>query len=114
MLFNAYRTYPFTADYYSYVLETTAGEQGQVVDRIYTQTPTEIKLSLTTSYIGDLLIFTKSKMQLDGKIKNLRDKNGVEIYDDGEWEITQTQPLTNAMGFVTGYRYRAQIIAGNV
>jgi len=112
MLFNTYKTYPYTADYYSY--ETITSADGTVTTKRYTTLPEKVKLSVTTSYIGNLIIFTKTKMQLSGKILNLTDKNNVEIYEDGQWEITQTQPITSPLGIVSGYRYKAKLIGGNV
>jgi hypothetical protein len=112
MLFSAYKSYPYSAEYYSYTIITSA--DGTVSEKRYSVNPEIIKLSLTTSYIGDLILFSKSKMQLEGKLKNVTDKNGIEIYQDGEWQITQTQPMTSPVGLVTGYRYKARLIGGNV
>jgi hypothetical protein len=112
MLFNTYKNYPYTADYYSYTIITST--DGTVSEKRYATIPEQIKISVTTSYIGDLVIFSKNKMQLEGRLKNLRDKNDVEIYQDGEWQITQTQPMTSPVGLVTGYRYKARLIGGNV
>jgi hypothetical protein len=112
MLFNTYKTYPYTVDYYSYTIITSA--DGTVTTKRYVTIPEQIKLSVTTSYIGDLVIFSKNKMQLEGILKNLKDKNNVEIYEGGEWQITQTQPMTSPVGLVIGYRYKARLIGGNV
>lgn len=112
MLFNIYKTYPYTVDYYSYTIITSA--DGTVTTKRYATIPEQIKVSVTTSYIGDLIIFTNKKLQFEGKLKNIVDKNGNQIYDNGEWQITQTQPMTSAVGLVTGYRYKAELIAGNV
>lgn len=112
MLFHTYKNYPYTADYYSY--ETITSADGTVTTKRYTTVPEQVKLSVTTSYIGDLVIFTKTKMQLAGRLMNLTDKNNTEIYENGEWEITQTQPITSPVGIVNGYRYKARLIGGNV
>lgn len=113
MLFNTYKTYPYSADYYGYSVISNPTDPDQT-SKVYTSIPTSVRLSVTTSYIGNLIIFTKTKMQLSGKILNLRDKNDVEIYEDGQWEITQTQPITSPLGIVSGYRYKAKLIGGNV
>lgn len=112
MLFNAYRTYPYTADYYSYTLITSA--DGTVTERRYTTIPTEIKVAISTSFIGDLVIITKEKLQKNARLSNLVDRNDNQIYPGATWEITQTMPRTNPVGFVEGYKYKAKIISGDI
>jgi len=112
MLFSTYKTYPYTADYYSYVQITSA--DGTVTENRYATVPVEIKISVSTSFIGNLILMTKQKLQFAGKISNVRDKNGNQIYQDGVWEIDQTMPVTSPLGLVEGYKYRAKIISGAV
>ncbi len=111
---NLLKQYPFTGDYYSYVIETTAGEQAQITERVYTTTPTEVKMALSVNLLGELLIDSQSKMQLNGLLKNIRDINGEEIYQAGEWEIIQTSPILSTIGTKEGYQYRADLIAGEI
>lgn len=112
MLFNSYKTYPYTADYYSYEVITSA--DGTVSEKRYSTIPEQIKASVSTSFIGDLVIVTTSKLQNVGKIQNLLDRNGKEIYEDGVWEIKSTQPIVSSIGFVQGYKYKAKLISGDV
>lgn len=112
MIFNAYRSYPYTADYYAYTQITSA--DGTVVENRYNTVPQQVKMSISTSYIGDLIIITNSKLQIEGKISNVKDRNGNFIYLNGIWEISQTQPRTNPLGFVEGYKYKAKLISGAV
>jgi hypothetical protein len=112
MLFSAYKAFPYVADYYSYTIITSA--DGTVSEKRYSTIPVQIKMQASSSYIGDLIISTDAKLQKDGKISNLRDKNGAEIYQDGVWQISQTQPRTNSLGLVEGYRYKARIISGDI
>lgn len=112
MLFDAYKTYPYTVDYYNYTFITSA--DGTVTERRYQTIPTEIKVAISTSFIGDLIIITKEKLQKNGRLSNLVDRNDNQIYPDATWEITQTMPRTNPVGFVEGYKYKAKIISGDV
>jgi hypothetical protein len=112
MLFSAYKSYKYTADYYSYVELISA--DGTVIEKRYSTIPVEIKTSVSTNFIGDLILMTKQKLQIAGKIANVRDKNGNEIYENGVWEIDQTMPITSPVGLVEGYKYRAVIISGEV
>lgn len=112
MLFNTYKSYPFSADYYSYTLITSA--DGTVTERRYATIPVVIKANVSTSYSGELIIITKEKLQKSGYLKNVKDRNGNEIYVNGVWEITQTMPTTLAVGLVEAYKYRAKIISGDV
>lgn len=113
MIFNGIKNYYYTADYYSYVVLPPA--EGSNVDiRDYSDIPESFKLSLTTSFIGDLVIMTSKKMQIEGYISNLLDKNGEQVFQDGLWRITQTQPVLNALGFAEGFKYKAKILSGNI
>ncbi len=112
MLFNAYKAYKYSADYYGYVEITSA--DGTVTERRYSTVPLEIKITVSTSFIGNLILMTKQKLQFAGRLANVRDKNGNPIYEDGVWEIDQTMPITSPVGLVEGYKYRAFLIEGAI
>lgn len=112
MLFNTYKRYNYEIDVYGYILVTSA--DGTVTTREYDVVPTTHFVQITTSFIGDLVILSGSKFQKDSYIQNLRDRNGNEIYPDGVWQISSTQPITNAVGLIEGYKYKAKIIDGEV
>jgi hypothetical protein len=112
MLFNAYKRYNYQVDIYGYILITSA--DGTVTTRQYDVVPTTHNVQIATSFIGDLIILSNSKFQKNAYIQNLRDRNGNEIYPDGIWQISSTQPVTNALGLVEGYKYKAKIIDGEV
>lgn len=106
------RQYYFLADYYSYTLVTSA--DGSVTTERYVTVPQQVALDLQINITGDLVIDSQSKMQINGYIKMLLDRAGDEIYEGGEWQIVQTQPLIDSLGYKDGYRYRAKIIAGDI
>lgn len=106
------KQYPYIGDYYGYEKVTSA--DGSVTENVYTEVPTQVKLSLSVNLLGDLIIDSESKMQLVGYLRNIVDINGDEIYQDGLWEIFQTAPLLSGIGTKEGYRYRAKLIGGNV
>ena len=107
---NLTKQYPFTGDYYSYTLITSA--DGTVTTKRYTTIPTEVKMALSINLLGELVIDSPTKMQLDGKLKNVVDKNGEEIYEAGEWQIGRVAPNLSALGTKEDYRYYAKIIGG--
>jgi hypothetical protein len=109
---NTTKQYPYLGDYYSYTVVTSA--DGLVSNNVYTTIPTEVPMQLSVNLLGDLVVESPTKMQLNGYIKNIVDQNNEEIYTDGEWRIFQTAPVLGPMGLKAGYRYRATIIAGNV
>ena len=109
---NVAKQYPFTGDYYSYTLITSA--DGTVTERRYTTIPTQVKMSLSINLLGELVIDSETKMQLDGQLKNIVDRNQSAIYEDGEWQIIQTMPVLSGLGTKEGYRYRARLIAGAI
>jgi len=107
---NLTKQYPFTGDYYSYTLITSA--DGTVTERRYAIVPTQVKMALSINLLGELVIDSPTKMQLDGKLKNVVDKNGEEIYEAGEWQIGRVAPNLNPIGTKEDYRYYAKIIGG--
>lgn len=109
---NTTKQYLYRADYYGYTIVSSA--DGTISTKVYTQDPVEVSLSLSVNLLGDLIIESESKMQLDGRIATIVDVNDDEIYTDGEWQIFQTAPILGPMGTKAGYRYRARIIAGNI
>jgi hypothetical protein len=109
---NTTKQYLYTGDLYGYTVLTSA--DGAVTENVYAQIPEQVSLALSVNLLGDLVIESESKMQLNSYLFNIVDANGEEIYTDGQWKIFQTAPLLGPMGLKAGYRYRATIIAGNV
>ena len=107
----AAKNYPFSANYFGYI--TFLNPDGVTV-RQYNNTPIPVKLALSVNLLGELLIDSETKMQLNGRLVDILDKNGDEIYQDGEWEIIQTMPLLSPLGTKEGYQYRADLIAGEI
>jgi hypothetical protein len=109
---NTTKQYLYTGDLYGYTAVTSA--DGLVTENVYALVPEQVSMALSVNLLGDLVIESQSKMQLNAYVKNITDANGDEIYIDGEWKVFQTAPVLGPMGLKDGYRYRAQIIAGNV
>ena len=112
MKLNTTKQYLYNADYYSYALVTSA--DGTVTTKQYVTAPSQVTLALSVNLLGDLIIESPYKMQQDGYLKRILDRNGDEIYENGVWRIFQTAPLLNGLGLKDGYKYRATIIEGNV
>lgn len=109
---NTTKQYLYTGDLYGYTLVTSA--DGSVTERVYTEVPTQVSMALSVNLLGDLVIESESKMQVNSYIANIIDANGEEIYNDGQWQVFQTAPLLGPMGIKAGYRYRARIIQGEI
>jgi hypothetical protein len=71
-------------------------------------------MSLSINLVGELIITSQTKMQRNAYVKNIVDANNDEIYTNGEWQIVQTAPILGPMGLKDGYKYRAQIISGDI
>jgi len=108
---NTTNPYLYTGDWYGYTVKS--GAQGIVYNE-YTLVPQQVAMSLSVSLIGELLIESPTKMQKNSYIRNIVDSNNEEIYTGGEWQIIQTAPLLGPMGLKAGYKYRAQLIAGDI
>jgi hypothetical protein len=109
---NTTKQYLYIGDLYGYRVVTSA--DGTVTERVYDESPTQVSLALSVNLLGELVIESESKMQLNAYLFNIVDANGEEIYVDGQWKILQTAPLLGPMGLKAGYKYRAMLIAGNV
>jgi hypothetical protein len=109
---NTTKTYPYSGNYYGYTLVTSA--DGTVTERKYNEFFTIVNMALTVNLLGELVIESESKMQLNGYISNVLDKNDENIYVDGVWQITQTAPLLGPLGIKGGYKYRARLIEGQI
>lgn len=109
---NTTKQYLYTGDLYGYTLVTSA--DGSVTERVYDEVPVQVALALSVNLLGDLVIESESKIQLNAYLQNIVDANGEEIYVGGQWQVFQTAPLLGPMGIKAGYRYRARIIAGNI
>lgn len=109
---NTTKQYPYTGDLYGYTKVTSA--DGSVTENVYDEVPTQVSLALSVNLLGDLVIESEFKMQLNAYLQNIVDANNEEIYVGGQWEIFQTAPLLGPMGLKAGYKYRARIIAGNI
>lgn len=109
---NTTMQYPYTGDHYAYRQVTSA--DGTVTTNQYNTVPVSVDLALTVNLLGELVIESQTKMQINAYVKNIKDANGEEIYTGGEWKITQTAPVLGPMGLKGGYRYRAILIAGAI
>lgn len=111
---NIAKEYPYIGDYYGYTREEIPNEDPEAeIEFIYTYFYSrKVKMNLRINLAGELIIFSQEKMQLDGKIRNLLDKNNEEIYEGGEWTILQTAPLLSSLGTKEGYQYIAILTDG--
>ena len=109
---NTTKEYPYIGDLYSYTTVTSA--DGTVTERRYNGVPTQVAMILSVNLLGELVIESQSKMQINSYMKNIVDRNGDEIYTGGEWQIIQTAPVLGPMGLKAGYKYRATLIAGEI
>lgn len=109
MLFNTVNNYRYTADTYAYTIVTNADGS---TSNLYSTNPIPIKFALSTSFIGDMVILTNIKLQKAALLRNVRDRQGTLVYENGVWEIIQSQPLVNAAGLTEGFKYKAKLIAG--
>ncbi len=109
---NTTKEYLYRGDLYSYTVVTSA--DGTVTNNVYVTTPTVVALGISVNLLGDLVIESPTKMQLNAYLERVVDRNGDEIYDGGVWKIFQTAPLLNGLGVKQGYRYRATLIEGQI
>lgn len=112
MKINTTKEYPYTGDHYSYSVVTSA--DGSVSNNVYVTNPVQVTMQLSVNLLGELIITSPNKMQLNAYVGNIVDKNGEEIYTDGLWKITQTAPLLGPGGLKSGYKYRAVLIQGQI
>jgi|LauGreDrversion4_2_1035121.scaffolds.fasta_scaffold02123_16 hypothetical protein len=110
MLLSAFRTGNYIGQVYSY----TQTVVDNVTTPVYAELPTAVRMNVTTNLLGELLIFTDVKMQINTKIKSIVDRKSNQIYTNATWLVIETQPVLNALGFSEGYKYRAELIDGAI
>lgn len=109
---NTTKQYPYIGDYYSYTVVTSA--DGLVSNNVYATIPAQVTMQLSVNLLGELVIESQTKMQLNSYLKNIVDANDEEIYTNGEWQITRTAPYLGPMGLKAGYQYRATLVNGQI
>lgn len=109
MLFNTVNNYRYTADSFAY---TVVNNPDGTTSNLYSTNPVVIRFALSTSFIGDIIILTDARLQKAALLRNIRDRQGTLVFEGGVWEISQIQPLVNAVGLTEGFKYKAKLIAG--
>ena len=109
---NTTKQYPYTGDLYGYTQVTSA--DGSVTENVYTEVPEQVSMRLSVNLLGELVIESQSKMQLNAYLSNVVDANAEEIYLNGQWKVTRTAPFLGPMGLKDGYQYRASLIDGQI
>ena len=109
---QAVKQYFYTGDCYSYTIVSSA--DGTVTTKKYVIVPQQVTMLLKTNLFGQLQIDSSFKMQRESILKNIRDRNGEEIYENGEWEIIQSAPILSPLGTKEGYQYIATILSGDI
>ena len=112
MKLNAEKNYKYTGDVFAYVVVTSA--DGTVSEKRYDTVGIPAPMDISVNLLGELVIKSDAKFQLDAYIGNIVDRNGEEIYTDGLWQIFQTAPLLNQLALKDGYQYRARLISGQI
>jgi len=108
---NTAPLYYYMGDYYGY---TNVITPGGVPVTTYSLVPIKFNMSLSVNLLGELVFDSLTKLQLSGNVKNVVDRNGEQIYEDGGWQIIQTAPILGPLGIKGGYRYRAKMTSGNI
>jgi hypothetical protein len=104
------KEYHYTGDYYGYT-RTPLGDDTYDYNYFFNR---KVKMALNINMLGELIISSQDKMQLDSVITNIVDKNEEQIYTNGEWTIIQTAPILNPLGYKEGYQYKAVLINGEI
>lgn len=109
---NTTKQYPYTGDLYGYTVVTSA--DGSVSENVYDEVPSQVKMRISVNLLGELVIESQSKMQINAYLSNVVDANAEEIYLGGQWKVTRTAPFLGPMGLKDGYQYRAILIDGQI
>ena len=113
---NVTKEYFYIGDYYGFTREDlgTDPDTGLPIYNYNYFYSRKVKMNLSINLLGELVIISPEKMQLNGKIKNILDAAQAEIYEGGEWTIYQTAPLLGPLGLKEGYQYKARLTAGDI
>jgi hypothetical protein len=118
MKLNAIRKYTFSAGYSGY--KQFQDPNTGAIQETY-EDPVEIKCWIVNNALGELSLHTKARLQNNGGIGNLRNRDrwitkGKDIvYPIGTatgavWRIIEGMPMLDSFGNIYEYKYRCQMI----
>lgn len=102
-----FRKLPYSGEIWNYNITTVPGGEEKTYFLFK-----ETKLDLGQNVFGKLNVFLPEDCEgimLDAQLRNLRDKQGNEIYPDGTWYLTGVSPSLNLYGGREGFRAVAQL-----
>ena len=113
MRLNTVRKYTFSAAYSGYTVFEDLDTGAQL--KTYQSPPIQIKCWIVNNALGELSLHTKAKLQNDGALSALIDKNNELLYPIGTltgaiWRIIEGMPMLDSLGNVYEYKYRCQMI----
>ena len=112
MKLNTLRKYNFTAKYAGY---TTFQDPDTGAEQRTYLAPVQIKCWVVNNALGELVLHTQARLQNDGSVSELLDKNGDLVYPIGTlagavWRVIEGMPMYDTFGNVYAYKYRCLMI----
>jgi hypothetical protein len=112
MKLSGVRRYTFKAVYRGYIIETAPDTGAQ--QKIYDE-PVIINCWVANNALGELSLHTKAKLQNDGGIGTLVNKDNEIVYPIGTatgavWRIIEGMPMYTTFGDIFEYKYRCLMI----
>jgi hypothetical protein len=112
MRLNTVRKYTFRAAYSGYIMFE---DPDTGATQITYQPAVPIKCWVVNNALGELSLHTKARLQNDGGISTLINKNNELLYPIGTingavWRIIEGMPMLDSFGNVYEYKYRCQMI----
>lgn len=102
MKINTFKKYNYTANLWTYTVRTEGANQ----IRTYTYAR-NIDINVSTSSAGRLHVLfkdTEDDVILGCQLDNVKDENGVELRQNGVYEMGSVDPYVNVWGQIAGFK----------
>ena len=106
MRLNAYKKFPFTAEYWQRQAVQDP-ESGQAV--VSWTRLNDIKFAGGTDNTTRIIIYMQTEPKIWDGVKNIRDRAGKPVVGNLEYSITAVDPVVNVLGYTEGWRAKLSV-----
>jgi hypothetical protein len=114
MKLNAVTRFKYTGDYYNFTAEEvtttdpTSGIPVTAIERTHFFAK-KIIIHVNNDSSTFISVYCKEPLRVYGILKNLKTKDGIELFEGGTWSIKSVEPVLSAIGTLEFYRHKASL-----
>lgn len=114
MKLNAVTRFKYTGEYYNFTAEEvtstdpSTGLNVTAIERTH-YFAKKLNLHVNNDSSSFISIYAKEPLRLYSLLKNLKTKDGSELFEGGVWSIKSVEPVLSAIGTLEYYRHKASL-----